>query len=170
MWKIHLLIVGCSCTATSSLLSPTSCGAGVYGQEAVTFRFLSDHRSHKLSSGFITWMGDHLETPRALGNTWCTRHMAKPRPQVGRVCQSHHQNTPQSNATKCDWSLVLSKKKNHYLYWVVCHQVNTFLLIWCLVCSEFDLPGLLPGCTTSLPVRSPSFQLGRSWDGVIRKT
>ena len=25
-------------------------------------------------------------TPRAVGNTWCTRHMAKPRPQVGRVC------------------------------------------------------------------------------------
>ena len=26
------------------------------------------------------------QEPRDVGNTWCTRHMAKPRPQVGRVC------------------------------------------------------------------------------------
>ena len=40
-----------------------------------------------------------------------TRHMTKPRPQVGtrRVCWSHHQNTPQFTTTKCDWSLDLSK-------------------------------------------------------------
>ena len=30
----------------------------------------------------------HPGTPRAVGNTWCTRHMAKQRPQVGRVCYS----------------------------------------------------------------------------------
>ena len=54
---------------------------------------------------------NHPGTPRAIGNTWCTRHMAKPRPQVGRVCLSHHQNTPQFTTTKCDWSLDLSKKK-----------------------------------------------------------
>ena len=39
--------------------------------------------------------------------------MAKPRRQVGRVCWSHHQNTPQFTATKCDWSLDLSKKKKN---------------------------------------------------------
>ena len=33
-------------------------------------------------------MGGHPGTPRAIGNTWCTRQMAKPRPQVGRVCYS----------------------------------------------------------------------------------
>ena len=35
--------------------------------------------------------GSGWEQHRA-GNTWCTRHMAKPRPQVGRVCYSwsHH--------------------------------------------------------------------------------
>ena len=58
----------------------------VYGQAAVTYRFPSDHRSQAPSSGVSTWMGDHPGTPRAVGNTWCTRHMAKPRPQVGRVC------------------------------------------------------------------------------------
>ena len=58
----------------------------VYGQAAVTYRFPSDHRSQAPSSGVSTWMGDHPGTPRAVGNSWCTRHMAKPRPQVGRVC------------------------------------------------------------------------------------
>ena len=58
----------------------------VYGQAAVTYRFPSDHRSQAPSSGVSTWMGDHPGTPRAVGNTWCTGHMAKPRPQVGRVC------------------------------------------------------------------------------------
>ena len=58
----------------------------LYGQAAVTYRFPSDHRSQAPSSGVSTWMGDHPGTPRAVGNTWCTRHMAKPRPQVGRVC------------------------------------------------------------------------------------
>ena len=77
----------------------------VYGQVAVTYRFPSYHRSQAPSSGVSTWMGDHPGTPRAGGNTWCTRlggsgqrkkvffvhypltrHMAKPRPQVGRVC------------------------------------------------------------------------------------
>ena len=58
----------------------------IYGQAAVTYRFPSDHRSQAPSSGVSTWMGDHPGTPRAVGNTWCTRHMAKPRPQVGRVC------------------------------------------------------------------------------------
>ena len=82
-----------------------------YGQAAVTYRFPSDHRSQAPSSGVSTWMGDHPGTPRAVGNTWCTRHMAKPRPQVGRVCWSHHKNTPQFTTTKCDWSLDLSKKK-----------------------------------------------------------
>ena len=56
------------------------------GQAAVTYRFPSDHRSQAPSSGVSTWMGDHPGTPRAVGNTWCTGHMAKPRPQVGRVC------------------------------------------------------------------------------------
>ena len=37
--------------------------------------------------------------------------MAKPRPRVGRVWMSHHQNTPQFTATKCDWSLELEGKK-----------------------------------------------------------
>ena len=50
-------------------------------------------------------------TPRAPGNSSCTRHMVKPRLQVGRVCQSHHQYTPQFTTTKCDWSLELEKKK-----------------------------------------------------------
>ena len=58
----------------------------IYGQAAVTYRFPSDHRSQAPSSGVSTWMGDHPGTPRAVGNTWCTRHLAKPRPQVGRVC------------------------------------------------------------------------------------
>ena len=58
----------------------------VYGQATVTYRFPSNHRSQAPSSGVSTWMGDHPRTPRAVGNTWCTRHMAKPRPQVGRVC------------------------------------------------------------------------------------
>ena len=58
----------------------------LYGQAAVTYRFPSDHRSQAPSSGVSTWMGDHPGTPRAVGNTWCTIHMAKPRPQVGRVC------------------------------------------------------------------------------------
>ena len=61
-------------------------------------------------------MGDHPGTPRAVGNTWCTGHMAKPRPQVGRMCWSHHQNTPQFTAKKCDWSLDLSKKKKKGLH------------------------------------------------------
>ena len=74
-------------------------------------RFPSDHRSQALSSGVSTWMGDHPGPSLAVGNTWCSRHMAKPRPQVGRVCWSHHQNTPPFTATKCDWSLDLSKKK-----------------------------------------------------------
>ena len=43
--------------------------------------------------------------------SWCTRHMAKPRPQVGSVCQSHHQNTAPFTTTTCDWSLDLRKKK-----------------------------------------------------------
>ena len=81
-----------------------------HNQVAVTYRFPSDHRSQAPSSGVSTWMGDQPGTPRAAGNIWCTRHMAKPRPQVGRVCQSHHQNTPQFTI-KCDWSLDLSKKK-----------------------------------------------------------
>ena len=55
-------------------------------QAAVTYRFPSDHRGQAPSSGVSTWMGDHPGTPRAVGNIWCTRHMAKPRPQVGRVC------------------------------------------------------------------------------------
>ena len=58
----------------------------MYGQAAVTYRFPSDYRSQAPSSGVSTWMGDHPGTPRAVGNTWCTWHMAKPRPQVGRVC------------------------------------------------------------------------------------
>ena len=82
-----------------------------FGQAVVTYRFPSDHRSQAPSSGVSTWMGDHPGTPRAVGNTWCTRHVAKQRPQVGRVCWSHHQNTPQFTANKCDWSLDLSKKK-----------------------------------------------------------
>ena len=84
----------------------------LYGQAAVTYRFPLDHRSQAPSSGASTWMGDHPGTPRAVGNTWCTRHMTKPRPQVGRVCQFHHQNTPQFTAKKCDWSLDLRRKKN----------------------------------------------------------
>ena len=87
------------------------CTTRYYGQAAVTYRIPSDHRSQAPSSGASTWMGDHKGTPRAVGNTWCTRHMAKPRPQVGRVCLSHHQNTPQFTTTKRDWSLDLSKKK-----------------------------------------------------------
>ena len=82
-----------------------------HGKVAVTYRFPSDHRSQALSNGISIWMGDHPETPRAVGNTWCTRHMVKPRPQVGRVCQFHLQNTPHFTATKYDWSLDLSKKK-----------------------------------------------------------
>ena len=78
---------------------------------AVTYRFPSDHRSQAPSSGVSTWMGDQPGTPRAAGNIWCTRHMAKPKPQVGRVCLSHHENTPQFTI-KCDWSLDLSKKKS----------------------------------------------------------
>ena len=35
---------------------------------------------------YVDMPSDHPGTPRAVGNTWCTRHMAKPRPQVGRVC------------------------------------------------------------------------------------
>ena len=85
--------------------------ATVYGQAAVTYRFPSDHRSQAPSSGVSTWMGDNPGTPRAVGNTWCTGHMAKPRPEVGRVCSSHHQNTPQFTAKNCDWSLDLSEKK-----------------------------------------------------------
>ena len=72
---IHLLCVHACCHNIS-----------VYGQAAVTYRFPSDHRSQAPSSGVSTGMGDHPGTPRAVGNTWCTRHMAKPRPQVGRVC------------------------------------------------------------------------------------
>ena len=45
---------------------------------------------------------------------------------------------------------------------------ENFLLITCLVCSEFDLPGFFP--LPGLKVQSPPFQLGRSWDGVMRKT
>ena len=44
-------------------------------------------------------------------NTWRIRHISKPRPQVGRVCLSHHQNTPKFTATKFDCSLDLSRKK-----------------------------------------------------------
>ena len=84
--------------------------APTYGQAGVTYRFPSDHRSQAPSNGVSTWMGDHPGTPRAVGNTWCTRHMAKPRPQVGRVCWSHIQNTPQFTTTKWDWSLDLRKK------------------------------------------------------------
>ena len=78
-------------TRTSTLGEPaayngSSAWFAVYGQAAATYRFPSDHRSQAPSSGVSTWMGDHPGTPRAVGNTWCTRHMAKPRPQVGRVC------------------------------------------------------------------------------------
>ena len=58
----------------------------VYGQAAVTYRFPSDHPSQAPSIGVSTWMGDQPGTPRAVGNIWCTGHMAKPKPQVGRVC------------------------------------------------------------------------------------
>ena len=43
------------------------------------YRFPSDH-------GVSTSMGDHQGTPRAVGSTWCIRHMAKPRPRVGWMC------------------------------------------------------------------------------------
>ena len=68
-------------------------------------------RTKALSSRVSARMGDHPGTPRAVGNTRCTRHMANLRPGVGRVCWSHHQNTPRFTDRKCDWSLELSKKK-----------------------------------------------------------
>ena len=60
----------------------------IYGQAAaaVAYRFPSDHQSQAPSSEVSTWMGDHPGTPRAVGNTWCTGQMAKPRPQVARGC------------------------------------------------------------------------------------
>ena len=41
---------------------------------------------------------------------WHHRRMAKPRSHVCRVCWYHHQNTPQSTATKCDWGLEFGGK------------------------------------------------------------
>ena len=52
-------------------------------------------------------------------HTWCTGHMAKPRPQVGfiSVLVSPPEYSTLFTAKKCDWSLDLSKKKFiHVLY------------------------------------------------------
>ena len=74
----------------------------------------SKSTTHPARAGWVVdgWPPGNTTT-RALGNTWCTRHMVKPRSQVGRVCysQSHHQNTPQFTTTKCAWSLELEWKK-----------------------------------------------------------
>ena len=84
-----------------SLYDVVNFANSVYGQAAVTHRFPSDHRSQAPSSGVTcsTWMGDHPGTPVLVGNTWCTtcRHMAKPRPQVGRVCLSSGCNSPRNS-------------------------------------------------------------------------
>ena len=56
------------------------------------------------------WMGDHPGTPRAVGNTWCSRHMHGEAETSGwqSLLVYASLTTPQFTATKCDWSLDLS--------------------------------------------------------------
>ena len=53
---------------------------------------------------YSTWIGDHPRTPRGEGSLVQSKHMQKPRPQVGKVFQSHHRNATQFNVSKCDGS------------------------------------------------------------------